>query len=371
MYPQSHAATDAIAAELATDDIATPSLCLLRATSAACRPATLNVPQVDSVTSVMRRLLAACTVVLELHQAVQKAASQLSAQMSLTYFMPLSLTALAMLARTRVSLLHFWPGRNCCHVIAAALKQDNDCHATLPGHLGTSSAATCLTAKDLPLHAGADRSDAAGCLQGIQCPGHPGCCPASWTVQQSTNRQGCCILLLRPHAPTNWSQHSHVPRLCACLNPAALSAGALCQLPQMVSCSWHAGLPTLEQHAGLLMTPAGGTAGPSQAHLVTHSQQAQAAEHSVQDPGQKVDRTQLAAELAAAKLAQQGSTGLQHGSPALTQMAPTGGVAPRGAGAAPPSQGLLVFEERCVMVFSQLGTTGAAQLGAGRTVMPH
>ena len=167
-----------------------------RGTFPACRPATLNVPQVDSVALVMRRLLAACTVVLELHQAVQKAASQLSAQLALTYFMPLSLTALAMLARTRVSLLHLWPVENCCHVIAAARKQDSDCHATLHGHLGTSNTATCLTAKDLPLHAGADRSDAAGCLQGIQCPGHSGCCPASWTVQQPTHRQGCCMLLL-------------------------------------------------------------------------------------------------------------------------------------------------------------------------------
>ena len=120
----------------------------------------------------------------------------------------------------------------------------------------------------------------------------------------------------------------------------------------MVSCSWHAGLPSLEKHAGLLTTPAGGTAGPSQAHLATYILQAPAAEHSVQDPGQKVDRTQLAAELAAAKLARQGSTGLQHGSPALTQEAPTGEAVPQGAGAAPPSQGLLVFEERCVMQFS-------------------
>ena len=138
-----------------------------------------------------------------------------------------------------------------------------------------------------------------------------------------------------------------------CLNPAAPSAEALWQLPQMVSCSWHAGLPTLEKHAGLSTTPAGGTAGPSQAHLATNPQQAPAADHSVQDPGQKVDRTQLAAELPAAKLAQQGTTGLQHGSTAFAEKAPTGGAAPRGAGAPPPSQGLLVFEERCVMMVSQ------------------
>ena len=190
----------------------------------------------------------------------------------------------------------------------------------------------------------------------------------SSSLQTGKGAAYCCCGNMHPLTRTS----RRVPRPCACLNPAALSAGALCQLPQMVSCSWHAGLPTLEKHAVLLMTPAGGTAGPSQAHPATHTQQAHAAEHSGHDPGQKVDRSQLAAELAAAKLAQQqGSTGLQHGSPALTQMAPTGGVAPRGAGAAPPSQGLLVFEERCVLVFSQLGTTGAAQLGAGRTVMPH
>lgn len=62
-----------------------------------------RVPSHQAAASVLRTLAAACQLVEQLAQAVQRASLQLLAQLAHSFFMPLCLTALAALARIQAS----------------------------------------------------------------------------------------------------------------------------------------------------------------------------------------------------------------------------------------------------------------------------
>ena len=54
----------------------------------------------------MQRISSACCVAVQMLPAVHAGAAQLLAQLGMTYFMPFCLSALSMLARVQVDLLH-------------------------------------------------------------------------------------------------------------------------------------------------------------------------------------------------------------------------------------------------------------------------
>ena len=61
-----------------------------------------RLPSHHAAASLLRCLLAACQLVVELEPAVHRASLQLLAQLAHSFFMPLCLTALATLARIQV-----------------------------------------------------------------------------------------------------------------------------------------------------------------------------------------------------------------------------------------------------------------------------
>lgn len=74
---------------------------------AAQRTSTLQhrrVPNVQAAADLLRRLLAGCWLLEELGSGIHAAAGQLGAQLAHSFFMPLSLTCLAVLARLHVRM---------------------------------------------------------------------------------------------------------------------------------------------------------------------------------------------------------------------------------------------------------------------------
>jgi len=93
----------------------------------------LHVPSQQAGILVLQRLSAGCRLAVKTIPAAHAAAAQLLAQLSMTYFMPFCLTALAMVARIQVSTtavapcFHWlifasdWKPRAPCHTIAHTL----------------------------------------------------------------------------------------------------------------------------------------------------------------------------------------------------------------------------------------------------------
>lgn len=71
-------------------------------THAECSANKLQVPSRQAGILVLQRLLAGCRLAVQTIPAAHAAAAQLLAQLSMTYFMPFCLTALAMVARIQV-----------------------------------------------------------------------------------------------------------------------------------------------------------------------------------------------------------------------------------------------------------------------------
>lgn len=67
-----------------------------------CRGDQRLVPSHQAAAGVLRTLAAACQLIEQLAQAVQRASLQLLAQLAHSFFMPLCLTAVATLARIQV-----------------------------------------------------------------------------------------------------------------------------------------------------------------------------------------------------------------------------------------------------------------------------
>ena len=63
-----------------------------------------SVPTVHSAVAVLRRLLGCCRLLAALAKSAVDAAAQFTTQLAQSFFMPLSLTCLAIVARIRVSL---------------------------------------------------------------------------------------------------------------------------------------------------------------------------------------------------------------------------------------------------------------------------
>lgn len=68
----------------------------------ACSANKLQLPCQQAGVVVLQRILAACQLVAQALPAVHAGAAYLLAQLAMTYFMPFSLAALAMLARIQV-----------------------------------------------------------------------------------------------------------------------------------------------------------------------------------------------------------------------------------------------------------------------------
>jgi len=68
----------------------------------ACSANKLQVPSQQAGTLVLQRLLAGCRLAVQTLPAAHTAAAQLLGQLSMTYFMPFCLTALAMVSRVQV-----------------------------------------------------------------------------------------------------------------------------------------------------------------------------------------------------------------------------------------------------------------------------
>jgi len=75
----------------------------------------LHVPAQQAGILVLQRLLAGCRLAVKTIPAAHAAAAQLLAQLSMTFFMPFCLTALAMVARIQVFTIAFAP----CFSVAA------------------------------------------------------------------------------------------------------------------------------------------------------------------------------------------------------------------------------------------------------------
>lgn len=69
---------------------------------AVCSTNKLQVPSQEAGILVLERLLANCRLAAQTVPAAHAAAAQLLAQLSMTYFMPFCVTALAMVARIQV-----------------------------------------------------------------------------------------------------------------------------------------------------------------------------------------------------------------------------------------------------------------------------
>ena len=93
---------------------------------ALCSANKLQVPSQQAGILVLQRLLAGCRLAAQAVPAAHAAAAQLLAQLSMTYFMPFSLTALAMVARIQV--------QQCCYVLTMVVLESIVliCHCPRP-----------------------------------------------------------------------------------------------------------------------------------------------------------------------------------------------------------------------------------------------